>query len=194
MKNKKIKILEITILTIIILCIITIFFFLKDVEKDKPEISDTNKIENYSTKRYFKYNTTNAKLTNYNIPLLEDILDYNSMYTNYIVSRDNIIIYYIEEMDINYTNIDEEKENTLKNFCNSYDKIELEYKMSCTYKPNNLKIKNSFDIDKLNTKEIKVNDNLTIETPIKRDTKLDEYQEILRENNINLIEISNIEE
>lgn len=181
-KNSK-KFLEILILLTIITSIIIVILVAQNTLTKSPQLSNSNEIENYSITTYYKYNKGIDKTYKYEIPFTEYISE-NSDYTSYIISTDNIITTLIEKITINYTNqLLNENKNTIINYCNSYDTIESSYKLQCTYKDNRLTIINTYYLDKLNSETIS-NNLFTINRPIKKNSKLNEYLKNLEYNNI----------
>lgn len=190
MKYKKLKILEFIILITIITSIIVILLFAKNVLSKKPKISNTNTIQNYSVTRYHEYAEDFFKSTIYNYPMYTQDIGHNSYYV-YITSTDNLINTITEKITISYLPLLPEDETIIKNYCNTYDKIEYEYKFQCTYKDKHLTLRNTFYIDRLKSNTI-IKDNITIEIPIKKNTLLSEYLVYLTNNNYFPIEVESI--
>lgn len=193
MKNMKIKILEATILTTIIISLIVIFIFAKNTLDKKPQLSETNKIQNYSTSRIFKYNALITDSFTYAIPYQELIDLEQSTMNKYLTSTDNIINTYTEKIKIKYNILLPEQNTIITNYCNTYDTIELEYKFQCIYENNTLSISNTIYLNKLNTESITNNHNVIIPITIKKDTLLNEYLKQLNDNLIYPIEVTTIE-
>ena len=190
MKYKKLRILEFIILITIITSIIVILLFAKNVLSKKPKISNTNEITNYSITRYHEYAEDFYKSSIYNYPMYTQNLGLNTYYI-YLTSTDNLIHTITEKITISYLPLLSEDEKNIKNYCNTYDKIEYEYKFQCTYQNNKLTLKNTFYLDRLKSNSIK-KDNITIEIPIKNNTRLNEYLEYLTNNNYFPVEIESI--
>lgn len=183
MKHLKIKILESLILITIIASLIVIFFFAKDTLNKKPQLSETNHIQNYSTTKIHEYPGIITDSYIYAIPYQELIYLDLSSFTKYITSTDNIINTYTEKIKLKYNEtLLPEQETFIKNYCNTYDLIEIEYKFQCSYSDRTISISNTFYIDKINTETIKNNHNIEIILPIKKGTRLNEYTTILNQN------------
>lgn len=183
MNNKKLKILETIILITIIISIIVILLFVINATKTKPKESESNLIQDYSVTKIHKYNTDINQSLKYNIPLTELIKFEGSVYEIYLTSTDNLINTINEKIIIRYQLLTPEQESTLKNYCNSYDTIELQYKLQCTIKAQTMTLKNQFNLKKLNKSVITHND-LTITLPIENNKRLDEYLKELESLNI----------
>ncbi len=191
--NKKIKILEITILITIIISLIVVSFFAINILNKKPSLSKSNEIENYSTTRTINYKTSISDSYIYKIPYTELINNKNSTFDKYVISTDNTITTYKETIKIYYSNISEKQETIIKNFCNTYDIIELKYRFKCSYNNSSLIIENQYNIDQIYTDYIKNNHNIKINIPIKRNSRLNEYLDYLNKNKISYEEITIIE-
>lgn len=192
MNEWKIKLLEKIILVTIIISIIVILFFVIDALKIKPKDSESNLIENYSLTKIHKYNENINLSLKYNIPISELIIQEGSSYTIYLTSTDNYINTITEKIIIKYSVLTPDEQTTIKNYCNSYDTIELQYKLQCTYNKETMILKNQFNLNKLN-KNIITHNNLTITLPIEKNTKLSDYLESLKELNIHPIQVNEIE-
>lgn len=192
MNEWKIKLLEKIILVTIIISIVVILFFVIDALKIKPKDSESNLIENYSLTKIHKYNENINLSLKYNIPISELIIQEGSSYTIYLTSTDNYINTITEKIIIRYSTLTQDEQTTIKNYCNSYDTIELQYKLQCTYNKETIILKNQFNLNKLN-KNIITHNNLTITLPIEKNTKLSDYLENLKELNIHPIQVNEIE-
>ena len=192
MNELKIKLLEKIILVTIIISIIVILFFVIDALKIKPKDSESNLIENYSLTKIHKYNENINLSLKYNIPISELIIQEGSSYTIYLTSTDNYINTITEKIIIRYSALTPDEQTAIKNYCNSYDTIELQYKLQCTYNKETMILKNQFNLNKLN-KNIITHNNLTITLPIEKNTKLSDYLESLKELNIHPIQVNEIE-
>lgn len=192
MNNKKIKLLETILLITIIISILVILLFVINALKEKPKDSQSNLIENYSVTKIHKYETDINLSLKYNIPLSELIQQHGSSYIIYITSTDNYINTLNEKITIRYSSLDKEQESIVKNYCNSYDTIELQYKLQCTLTKETLILKNQFNLNKLNKNVITHND-LTITIPITKNTKLSDYLNDLKEINIYPVIVNEIE-
>ena len=95
------------------------------------------------------------KYSKYNIPISELIIQEGSSYTIYLTSTDNYINTITEKIIIKYSVLTPDEQTTIKNYCNSYDTIELQYKLQCTYNKETMILKNQFNLNKLN-KNIKI--------------------------------------
>lgn len=191
-KFNKNQILEIIILITIIISIIVISIFAINVLNEKPEASKSNEIKNYSITRTIKYSKDPTSNNIYNLPLTEYINYYNSTYTIYIVSTDNIITNYIEHAQLSYNDIPEEQQYIMKNYCNKYDEIENKYKLQCTYKDSKLILKNNYSINLINDDILKTSDK-DINIPIKKGTKLSDYITSLKEQNMEYTEVDKVD-
>lgn len=192
MKKTKTKILEIIILITIIISLIVILLFAKDILSKKPEISNSNEIQNYSKTRIIKYTSNIVDSYFYEIPYQELINVDASSYTKYLTATDNIINTFTEKIIIRYTYLQSEEETIIKNYCNTYDAIELEYKFQCTYSKNVLLLSNQYYINKINTDIITNKHKVQITIPIKKNTRLNEYIENLNKNMIPTTEVDEI--
>ena len=192
MKHLKIKILEILILITIISSLIVIFFLAKETLNQKPETSESNQIKNYSTSRIFEYEGSISETYIYQIPYIELANLDLSNYIKYITSTDNIINTYTEKIKITYNYLLPEQENIIKNYCNTYGIIELEYKFQCFYSNNNFIMINTYYIDKIKEEPLKNNHNIELYLPIKKNTKLNEYIYQLNELLIYPVEVNEI--
>lgn len=193
MKNKKLKILEIIILITIIISLIVIILFALNTLFIEPKQSTSNEIIDYSQTRIHKYSSNITLASIYKIPYPELINTEKSIYNKYITSTDNLITTFTEKITIIYDVLQPEQETIIKNFCNTYDSIELEYKFQCTYGTNMLSISNIYKVDRINSETIKNNHNIILNIPIKKDTLLNEYLETLNKNNIIVNEVNTIE-
>lgn len=189
---KKAKILEIIILITIIISIVVILLFAKDVLSKEPKLSNTNEIQNYSKTRIIKYTSTIMDSYIYEIPYQDSINIDASTYNKYLTATDNIINTFTEKIIIRYTYLQDEEETVIKNFCNTYDAIELEYKFQCTYSKNVLLLSNQYFINKINSNSITNKHKVQITIPIKKNTRLNEYLEYLKNNNISTTEVDEI--
>lgn len=189
---KKAKILEIIILITIIISIVVILLFAKDVLSKEPKLSNTNEIQNYSKTRIIKYTSTIIDSYIYEIPYQDSINIDASTYNKYLTATDNIINTFTEKIIIRYTYLQNEEETVIKNFCNTYDAIELEYKFQCTYSKNVLLLSNQYFINKINSNSITNKHKVQITIPIKKNTHLNEYLEYLKNNNISTTEVDEI--
>ena len=192
MNEWKIKLLEKIILTTIIISIIVILFFVINAFKVKPKESQSNLIENYSLTKIHKYNADINLSLIYNIPISELIIQEGSSYTIYLTSTDNYINTITEKIIIRYYMLNNEQQTIIKNYCNSYDTIELQYKLQCIYNKETIILKNQFNLNKLN-KNVITHNNLTITLPIEKNTKLSDYLENLNELNIYPTQVDEIE-
>lgn len=190
MKYKKLKILEIIILITIITSILVILLFAKNALSQKPKISTSNEIKNYSVTKYYEYNENITKTNIYSYPLTNMDLS-NSQYYIYLTSTDNIINTFTEKIIITYLPLTQQDEIILQNYCNTYDIIELEYKFQCTYKNRQLILKNTFYLEKIQNTPI-IKNNIKIDIPIKKNTRLNEYLIYLTNNNYFPVEIESI--
>lgn len=193
MKNLKLKILEVIILLTIIISIIVIILFAKNALSTTPEVSTSNTIKNYSETKISKYSALIEESYIYNIPYIELINPTYSSYNKFITSTDNIINTYTEKILLKYNQLLPEQETFIQNYCNTYDIIELEYKFQCSYKNNTLSLSNQYNINLIDSQEIKNNHNITITIPIKKNTRLNEYIEELNKNNINTTIVDRIQ-
>ena len=192
MKNKKIKIIESIILIVILISLIIIIIFAKITLSKEPKKSNTNEIKNYSVTKIIKYNSNISESFIYQIPYQDRIITEQSELTNYITATDNIINTYTEKILIYYLDLTADEKTIVKNFCNTYDIIEYEYKFQCTFNKNILSISNQYNIKDLNTKKIKNNHNKEIPIPIEKNTRLNDYIEYLNKNMISTIEVDEI--
>lgn len=203
-KEKKIKFLEISILLIIIIAVLIIAKLATTFLNDKTNESTSYKTENYEQNKYIMYEKNITESYIYKIPYQDRIDNENSKYEYYIKSTDNIIngitevitIKYIEQSPIPEITEEENEEleepiilealnqDTIHNFCNSYNEIEYSYKFKCTYDNNTLILKNEFLIPNDSLKENKKN--ITIELNNKR---LDLYTKDLDSKNITYIKV-----
>lgn len=193
MKTLKIKVLEIIILITICISLVVILIFAKNTLNKEPELSNSNQVQNYSTTRHFKYNSNITDSYIYQIPFQELINTESSTYNKFITSTDNIINTYTEKISIRYTSIHPEQDTIIKNFCNTYDIIELEYKFQCSYSKNVLILQNQYKVNEIKNDIIKNNHQITITIPIKKNTRLNEYLKNLNNNNITTTEVDKIE-
>ncbi len=189
--NKK-QILEITILIVIIISVIVILILAINFFKVKPEVSNSNEIKNYSITKTIKYYQSPTFNNIYNLPLPEYINYTNSNYTIYIVATDNIITNLIEKISLSYNEIPYESQHIIKNYCNKYDEVNNKYKLQCNYKDSKLMLKNDYSINLIEEDILKTS-NKEINIPIKRNTKLNNYLDTLKEQNIEYTEVDNID-
>lgn len=189
---KKAKILEIIILITIIISLIVILLFAKDVFSKEPKPSNTNEIQNYSKTRIIKYTSNITDSYVYEIPYQDFINIDASTYNKYLTATDNIINTFTEKIIIRYTYLQAEEETIIKNYCNTYDAIELEYKFQCTYSKNVLLLSNQYFINEINSDSITNKHKIQITIPIKKNTRLNEYLEYLNNNNISTSEVDEI--
>lgn len=192
MKKPKTKYLEIIILVTISISLIVILLIAKNVLSKKPELSNTNEIKNYSQTRIIKYNSNISDSFIYQIPYQDLIALDQSEFTKYLIATDNIINIYTEKITIKYSYLLPDQETIIKNYCNTYDQIELEYKFQCIYSKKSLTISNQFNIDKINTEKIKNNHNIELVIPLKKNTRLNEYIDNLNKNKIATTEVDRI--
>lgn len=191
-KKKKIKIIEGIIFLTIIITIVIILCLAKEVLKNTPQESNTNDIKNYSVTKYTKYIEDINKITTYKIPLTEYIDYQNSTYVVFITSTDNIITDLTEKITISFNQIPEESQNSLINFCNSYDEIENKYRLQCKLENKRILLTNRYNIASIQNKKITTK-NYEIVLPVETNTKLTNYIEILDNQNIQYYEVPKID-
>lgn len=190
MKNK-VKYLELLIFLIIIIIIIITLILTNKIINNKPEISNTNDIKNYSVTKYIKYSIDSNNVNIYNPPLNTYINYQHSTYDIYLTSTDNIITDITENITIYYNHYPSENENIIINFCNNYDEIENKYRLQCQKYPDRIILSNNFNIAKINSNSLKTSE-YNINLPIKTNTRLNEYIKTLNKNNITYYEITNL--
>jgi len=161
-KKKKLKILEIIILSLIIISVFCIYLISKDFLSTTPNASTSNKVSNYVKEKKISYYVDISNVNKYNIPSPSNISTYStfeiqvSALDNYIKTYTEIItIFYINDLlatsdsegNITYTNtIDQD---TLKNYCNSFNEVEYYYQYTCTYSNNKLLLNVYLNLDGL---------------------------------------------
>jgi len=187
MTKKKKLILELIILITIIISIVVIIFVYQELNSVTPKESTSNEITNYSENKYVKIEKKLDDITKFSLPAKEWIANDISSYTYYITSTDNIINTISEIIIVVYNSNLETGEalnkDQVTNFCNSYNDVNTDYQLKCTYSGNTLTIYNIIFRYKIFTDSIKTK-KYTIDLPMKKDSKLDEYLESLDNNNI----------
>lgn len=189
--KKKIKVLELIILFIIIVIVIIILYLANLTINNKPQPSNTTDIKNYSVTKYTTYTNDPTNISIYNPPLREYINYQNSSYDIYIISTDNIITDITEKITINYNEYPIEEENNIINFCNNYDEIENKYRLQCQRYNRRIILSNNFNINAIRTDTVKTKE-YNIKLPLTYNTKLNDYLNTLKKNNIQYYEVSNI--
>ncbi len=194
MKKKKNIILEIIILITIIASIFTIYYAYNELKNTSPNTSDSKYIENYSKNRYIKIKKDIESLSIYEIPEMEKIITEACKYDYFITATDNYINTIDERITVVFNQELEEPINNdeLINFCNSYDEINSNYKLTCSYRNYTLTINNTFYLKNIFNDEIKTK-KYTISKDIKYEDKLDEYLENLEKKEIEFQDVPSIE-
>ena len=195
MKKKGIF-LEIVILITIIASIFTIYYIYKQLSNITPENSNSKDIINYSKNRKHKIQKNISETEIYKIPLKENIIEEDSTYDYYINSTDKLITSFNEEIVIYYHPFENRDENSAKridetiliNYCNSFDDINSDYTLKCTYKNYKLIITTNYELKNVNSKEIKTK-KFTIPVNLKYEDKLDELLKSFDEQGIKYQEI-----
>ncbi len=187
MEKKKKLILELVILITITISIIVIIFVYQELNSITPEESNSNEITNYSENKYVKIEKNINDITKFTLPEKDFIEANASSYTYYITSTDNIINTISEIIIVMYNSSLETGEtinrDKITNFCNSYNDVNSDYQLKCDYTGNTLTIYNFIYRYKIFGDSVKTK-KYTIDLPIKKDSKLDEYLESLDKNNI----------
>ena len=198
-KENKIKFLEISILITIVITLIIIALLAKTFLEEKTNESTSYKTENYEQNKYILYNKNITDAYSYKMPYQDRIDTETSTYKYYLKSTDNMIngieeritIYYLDEIPSPEEELEELEnpeepieiepinEDTIQNFCNSYNEIEYSYKFKCTYKNKTLELINEFTIPMESLKENKKNISINIEN-----RRLDLYLKELEKQNI----------
>ena len=194
LKNKKNIIMELIILITIIASIFTIYYVYNELRNTVPTESESNIIKNYSKNRYIMIQKDLSELSKYEIPEPERIVNENSYYQYYITATDNYINTIDEVIEIAYDNNIEEvplDKDILINYCNSFNDINSSYKLTCNYQNYTLKIKNTFYLNTIFTKEIKTK-SFTLNKDVSNDDLLDKYLEELEKKEISYQEIEKI--
>lgn len=190
--KKSNKGIEIFILLIIILSIIAIVFASKKLLHDDTKLSDSNDVKNYSVTTYYKYTDNIENSYIYNIPNKELIRNEYSTYEKYLTSTDNIINTFTERIKISYSISTDEEENTITNFCNSYNEIESTYQLQCKKSYHTIKITNIFFLDKLKSSNVQTK-KYDINLPVKKNTKTNKYLEEQNKKGISYTEVTEID-
>lgn len=184
MKKAKHLILEIIILVAITASLIGVYFVYKGLNEIKPEDSTTYETKNYSADKHIVIKKDIAELEVYNIPELDKVVNSYCKYNYFITATDNYINTITEIISIKYDTANPEfNPNPVINYCNSYDEIENNYQLDCTYNNYSIDIKNIYYLNENYNETIKTK-KFTIKPSIKNQDKLSELIEKLEKEEI----------
>lgn len=137
------KILEISLLVVLIIVLIITCIFTYNILNEKPAITKQDN-QSYEIIKYYKYTNNINEISKFNLPYPESILYDSSLYETKLKTIDSYIKYYEENITIKYSYATNSID--LENFCNSYNEIKNEYEFICKYSSNKITIKNTYNL------------------------------------------------